>query len=306
MVSAEGLESKELQPLLEDFHLVGDETAEDYTNLFVAVAMAAKPAGTIDWLYIKEVADLTWDIRRERAIKAAIIELKRKEVVLDQGAVDDPVSVGSHLYRILGAAGEVMRWSVDPEAKKEINAKLTARGYPPSEVLAQVYMRGAAQIDAVDRRIASCEMRKMAIFREIERRNERLSRQLEKASAEIIDAEFSEAANNVGDVRQENLVKSKERTKKFGSKIRRGQQPRGSKRFASRSPVSAIAALRSDLETLALSIARAAGKPTAIEFFEQAAEALELFRIRKVRATLLSGNISDEELNKAACQAGAL
>ena len=66
-----------------------------------------------------------------------------------------------------------------------------------------------------------------------------------------------------------------------------------------RIPVNAIAALRSDLETLALSIARAAGKPTATELSEQAAEAqLQLFRIRKVRATLVSGNISYEELNK--------
>ena len=187
---------KELQPFLEDFHLVGDETAEDYVNLFVAIAMAAKPANTIDWLYIKDVADLTWDIRRERSIKAAIIESNRKEVVLDllKATVDDPVSVRSHVYRIFGAAGEVMRWSVDSEAKKEINAKLTASGYPPSEVLARAYIKGAAQIDAVDRRIASYEMRKMLILREVEHRNERLSRRLEKASSEIIDAEFSEAA----------------------------------------------------------------------------------------------------------------
>jgi hypothetical protein len=187
---------KELQPFLEDFYLVGDETAEDYINLFVALATAARPADTIDWLLTKDIADLTWDIRRERAIKAAIIESTRKAVILDllKATVDDPVSVGSHLYRIFGAAGEIMRWSVDSEAKKEINAKLTARGYPPSEVLAQAFMRGTAQIDAVDRRIASYEMRRMLTLKEIERRNERLSRKLEKASSEIIDAEFSEAA----------------------------------------------------------------------------------------------------------------
>jgi len=187
---------KELQPFLEDFYLVGDETVEDYINLFVALATAARPADTIDWLLTKDIADLTWDIRRERAIKAAIIESTRKAVILDllKATVDDPVSVGSHLYRIFGAAGEIMRWSVDSEAKKEINAKLTARGYPPSEVLAQAFMRGAAQIDVVDRRIASYEMRKMLTLKEIERRNDRLSRQLEKASSEIIDAEFSEAA----------------------------------------------------------------------------------------------------------------
>jgi hypothetical protein len=34
----------------------------------------------------------------------------------------------------------------------------------------------------------------MIIFREIERRNEKRSRDVEKASTDIIDAEFSEAA----------------------------------------------------------------------------------------------------------------
>ena len=187
---------KELQPFLEEFHLVGDETAEDYINLFVAIVMAAKPADTIDWLYTRDVADLTWDIRRERAIKAAIITLKQKEVVLDllNSTVDDPASLDSHVYRIFHAAREAERWSDHSKAKKEISAKLAARGYPPSEVLALAYIKGAAEIDAVDRRIASYEMRKMLILREIERRNERLSRQLGKASSEILDAEFSEAA----------------------------------------------------------------------------------------------------------------
>ena len=187
---------KELQPFLEEFPLVGDETAEDYINLFVAIVMAAKPADTIDWLYTRDVADLTWDIRRERAIKAAIITLKQKEVVLDllKSTGDDPTSLNSHVYRIFHAAGEAERWSDHSEAKKEISAKLAARGYPPSEVLALAYIKGAAEIDAVDRRIASYEMRKMLILREIERRNERLSRQLGKASSEILDAEFSEAA----------------------------------------------------------------------------------------------------------------
>ena len=60
--------------------------------------------------------------------------------------------------------------------------------------LALAYIKGVAEIDAVDRHIASYEMRKMLILREIERRNERLSRQLGKASSEILDAEFSEAA----------------------------------------------------------------------------------------------------------------
>ena len=81
-------------------------------KFFGAIVMTAKPADTIDC--IKEVADLTWDIRRERAIKAAIITLKQKEVVLDllKSTGDDPASLNSHVYRIFGAAGEAERWSV--------------------------------------------------------------------------------------------------------------------------------------------------------------------------------------------------
>ena len=92
------------------------------------------------------------------------------------------------------AGGDAKRWLVDPEARKQIDGDLTERGYPPSEVLAQAYVRAAAQIDTVERRIASYEMRKMVILRELERRNDRLSRQLQKASSEVLDAEFSEAA----------------------------------------------------------------------------------------------------------------
>ena len=79
-------------------------------------------------------------------------------------------------------------------ARKEINERLAARGFPVVEVLAKAYVKVAADIDRVDRRIANYEARKMVLLREIEHRNERLSRSLEKASAEVIDAEFSEAA----------------------------------------------------------------------------------------------------------------
>ena len=63
-------------------------------------------------------------------------------------------------------------------------------------------------------------------------------------------------------------------------------------------PVGTIAGLRDDIETLALSIARAIGTVTATELSQQAAEAqLEIFRIRKARATLFSADIACDELS---------
>ena len=55
-------------------------------------------------------------------------------------------------------------------------------------------MRGPSHIDAIDKRIASYEARRVGIVREIERRNAKLARELAAGSSGVIDAEFSEAA----------------------------------------------------------------------------------------------------------------
>jgi hypothetical protein len=186
----------ELVPFLDNPPLVGDETLQDYYNLAAAVVQASKPTDAIDWLNIMTVVDLTWEIRRERRIKASIVKSMQKEIVLDLLKTISMESPGldSHIYRIFGAAGDVEGWVVDGRLKQEIEAKLAAAGYPESEVMARAYMRGASHIDAVERRVASYEARRTVVLREIERRNERLAQRLEKVSSDVIDAEFSEAA----------------------------------------------------------------------------------------------------------------
>src|SRR5437899_783652 len=63
-------------------------------------------------------------------------------------------------------------------------------------------------------------------------------------------------------------------------------------------PVSGIAAMRGDIDDLALSIARAWGGDAITLRSRQAAEAqVEIVRIRKVRAEILASEISYDELN---------
>ena len=111
-----------------------------------------------------------------------------------KATVDASDPAKAAVYRIFSAANEADSWASDPAARKEIDARLAARGHPPSAVLAEAYMRAARHLDAIEKRIALCEARKVAIVREIERRDAMLARDLAAASAEVIDAEFSEAA----------------------------------------------------------------------------------------------------------------
>jgi hypothetical protein len=185
-----------LAEFLDDPPLVGDETAESYNIFFEAIVADVKPAGPIDWLYTKDVVDLSWQIRRERVILASVVKLFQTEVVRDllKESADSSDPVETAFYRILYASDDAQRWASDRTARKEIDSRLSAKGHPPSAVLAEAYRRGASHVDTIDKRISSYETRRIGIVREIERRNERFARDLEAASSSIIDGEFSEAA----------------------------------------------------------------------------------------------------------------
>ena len=60
--------------------------------------------------------------------------------------------------------------------------------------MAKAYLRGVRDIDAIDKRIAFHELRRNAVLKQIGRRSERKAQKLNKASSDVIDGEFSEAA----------------------------------------------------------------------------------------------------------------
>src|SRR6266700_2972667 len=130
---------KGLVSILDDPPLTADEMAEDYYDLFEAIVIAANPRDTIDWLHLKCVVDLTWEIKRERTIKTSIITLMEQEVVLEllKSTEEAPSALESHVYRVFDAKAEAKKWAVDLVATKEIDTKLAAKGYLPSEVLAR-------------------------------------------------------------------------------------------------------------------------------------------------------------------------
>jgi hypothetical protein len=187
---------EEIRRFLEDPPVVGNETVQDYYAFFAAIAASVKPVDPIDWLFTKDVVDLSWHIRRERKIIADVLKLAQTKVILAllKATCDEPGAAQKAFYRIFDAAEDASRWANDPKGRKEIETRLAKAGHPPSATLAQAYIDAALQIDAVDRRIAGYEVRRIALLREIERRSEKLARDLDKTSSDIIDGEFNAAA----------------------------------------------------------------------------------------------------------------
>ena len=172
---------KELEQFFDDPPLVGTERREDYENFFSVIAMAVKPVDAIDWLLLIDVAYLSWEIRRERRIKAEIIKLRQKEAQFPS-----ELAITRADFALSQIAAQ------DPSAFKKKDWKPEAK--EGDSMLAEGYILGDYDIDVIDKRIASYEYRRNTALREMYLRSEKMARLLEKASSDVIDAEFTEAA----------------------------------------------------------------------------------------------------------------
>jgi hypothetical protein len=178
--------------------LVGDERPEQYRNFSAAIVSDLQPSSAIDWLYTKDVVDLSWEILRERRIKSEIVRLLQRRVIKDQLRCmdNDPAFAVNYASNALvaevRAEREANRWLNDSQTQRQVNRKLEGWGYAPETVLAKAYQDGASAIEEIERRIGNAEARRRCVLREIERRNELLAHRLEISAKDVIDAEFTE------------------------------------------------------------------------------------------------------------------
>jgi hypothetical protein len=130
---------KDLEAFFDNPPLVGLERREDYDDLFSLIARAEIPSDAIDWLLLKDLADLAWEIRRERRIKMEIVKINQIEVICDllKSTFDKADRLGSALNRIFDARAEAHLWASNAEARKRIDLKLKEKGHDPGSVLAE-------------------------------------------------------------------------------------------------------------------------------------------------------------------------
>jgi hypothetical protein len=181
-----------LAQLFSDPPLVGDEKREDFDRFFATIVIAIRPANPVTWIYVNDFVHLSWEISRERKIKADIIKSFQTVVVRD--SLTSLKVDGTMLPNRVRTGREARQWATDPKAQREHEKQLSKKGIPPSEILAQAFVRGGRDIDAIDRRIFSYELRRMSVLKTIEHYNETVARRLEIAASAVIEGEFTEAA----------------------------------------------------------------------------------------------------------------
>ena len=137
----------------------GEDTA-DYETLLARMSETVRPRDVIEEGFVRDVADLQWDILRNRRLKAALMT----------------ACAGDGLHRLLHSLDVPgctvtlsQRWAARQlEAAEQVDAILNAAGLGMDHVMALTLRLRIAEIERIDRMIASAEARRAATLREIE------------------------------------------------------------------------------------------------------------------------------------------
>jgi hypothetical protein len=160
----------------------GDDTS-GYDTLLARVCGAVGPGDLLEEAWVRDVVDLIWEAVRLRRLKAALMTACADEgmqKVLAGLGVDYPI----HLSK---------RWAArELDAVGKVDAALAAAGLGIDHVMAQTLRTHIAEIERIDRMIASAEARRAATLREIAHHRERFAASLRGAARDAIaEAEFA-------------------------------------------------------------------------------------------------------------------
>jgi hypothetical protein len=192
----------ELARLFANPPVVGTETRADYQRLLDSIAETIDPTDIIAWLYVYQITDTAWEIIRERNLKRQVLEnehIRQIKLILVPLPRFGP---HHHEFEILAkleeweklADAKYQQWLSDPSEQAKMEAELAAGGYNQAVFMIRTLRAAAEEIDAIDQRIATYELRWMAALRAVENYSESLARRLRAASSNAIDGPAALAA----------------------------------------------------------------------------------------------------------------
>ena len=197
-----------------------------------------------------------------------------------------------------------MNWlNGDSEAAKRVAETLQASGFSLTDIAAHAITVMAVELERIDLQVERHESWRDSLLRQIERRREGWEKRVQRASEDVIEAEFSEIATGGSETRcsrrweQEREVTSQRQRAANRANAAKSTGPRTK---AGRAKASQNAwrhglatALRSEpgvveeIERIAHAIVVEAGRPDLIEYARRVAEAeIDLRRVRRARETL--------------------
>jgi hypothetical protein len=192
---------EDVRALLGPSWIIEGEDPELYESLLARVGAAVQPADVIDWLLVMDVVALTWEIHRSRRHRDALVRIARRKAMEKILELILPHESSFSLSEESKASRVATDWfNGDKKATELVDALLAEAGLSLADVTAQSLSMNAAELDRLDQQNERRENRRDAILLQIERRRAGWAKRVQRASEDVVDAEFRENPPGVLDV----------------------------------------------------------------------------------------------------------
>ena len=177
---------REVRALLGPGWIVEGEDPDCYEELLAQVGAAAHARDIIDWLLVKDIVALSWEIQRTRRIRDTLLRTMRldaMESILASLLPPQRLTLGE------SEASDLARLSLngDEKAEKEVKDLLGQAGLTFEDVSMRAIATNAQEFDRLDEQTERHEYRRDALLRQIERR----AGLAKRVSEDIVDVEFT-------------------------------------------------------------------------------------------------------------------
>jgi hypothetical protein len=184
---------EEVRALLGPGWIIEGEDPELYEALLARVGAAVEPRDIIDWLLVMDVVALTWEIHRSRRHRDGLMRIARRKAMEEVLGLILPRERGFRSSEDSEASRLATDWfNRDEEATKFADALLAKAGLSLTDVTAQALSMKASELDRLDQQNERRENRRDAILLQIERRRAGWAKRVQRASEDVVDAEFQE------------------------------------------------------------------------------------------------------------------
>jgi hypothetical protein len=166
------------------------ESKDGFAKLLEALNQEVKPTSLIERMFVRDVANLLWEIMRLRRIKAGIInnafQPALKQIL--QQIQFEPTSLPSPTLR---AASDRLAydWLFSQESKDRVSSLLQEAGLDEFAVEAEAFRMTIDDIEKVDRALAFAEARRDKSLRMIAECKESLSARIQQSAERVLAAD---------------------------------------------------------------------------------------------------------------------
>src|SRR5208282_1661310 len=194
-----------VRKLLGPSWIIEGEDPERYEKVLSEVGAAAQPIDFIDWLLVKDIVDLTWEIqrthlRRERLMRTQRVSSLQAVIFSVLYSDYDPYSAKKDPTVSPIAA----KWAQgDIKGIKRVEELLSQAGLSMADVdlesLSEI-SKTSHELDRLDEHDERLAGRRDEILRQIERRRSGWAKLVRRASEEIVEGEFHELPSGAPDI----------------------------------------------------------------------------------------------------------